>query len=150
MVPGKSEETASPIARFAGHGINRDNASHFVGWLERRLLINRCGECGRWQHPPRPMCAACWSWDIEPTEVSGRGTIHLLMHLHQGPPADGVDYTAGHPVVTVELDEQESLRLTTTVAPDFPPALLRIGTPVELDWIERDGTPMPVFRAAGS
>lgn len=82
------------------------------------------------------------------TEVSGHGTIHLLMTLHQGPAADGVDYTEGHPVVTVELDEQPALRFTSTVTADFPAADLAIGTPVTLEWIERDGTPMPVFGKA--
>jgi len=83
-------------------------------------------------------------------EVSGNGTIHLLMQLHQGPPTDGVDYRDGYPVVTVELEEQESLRFTSTVTDDFPAEELRIGTAVQLDWIERDGTPMPVFRVKQS
>lgn len=149
-----SEETITPeadeqlIARFAGHGINRDNAGHFRGRLERRLLMSRCRDCGRWQHPTRPMCPACWSTDMTLDEVAGRGTIHLLMVLHQGPPAPGVDYVAGHPVVTVELEEQPALRFTSTVVADFPPDDLRIGTTVELEWIERDGTPTPVFRKA--
>ena len=82
------------------------------------------------------------------TEVSGRGTIHLLMMLHQGPAAEGVDYADGHPVVTVELDEQPALRFTSTVTADFPAAALAIGTAVALEWIERDGTPMPVFGRA--
>ena len=145
-----SEDDADLIARFAGHGISRDNAAHFRGRLERRLLMSRCGDCGRWQHPTRPMCPACWSWDMSMAEVSGRGTIHLLMTLHQGPPAPGVDYDGGHPVVTVELEEQPALRFTSTVTADFAPEALRIGTPVALDWIDRDGTPTPVFREASA
>ena len=150
-MPQNSEETILSddeqlIERFAGHGITRDNAEHFRGRLERRLLMSRCGDCGHWQHPTRPMCPACWSWNMTMEEVSGRGTIHLVMILHQGPPAGGVDYGTGHPVVTVELEEQPSLRFTSTVTADFPSSDLRIATPVELAWIERDGTPMPVFR----
>ncbi len=93
------------------------------------------------------MCPACWSWNMNVEAVSGSGTIHLLMKLYQGPPADGVDYRDGHPVVTVELEEQPALRFTSTVTADFPSERLVIGTPVELDWTERDGVPMPVFRA---
>lgn len=141
-----SEDDEQLIARFAGQGITRDNVEHFRGRLDRRLLMSRCGDCGRWQHPTRPMCPACWSWNMGMEEVSGRGTIHLLMVLHQGPPATGVDYGSGHPVVTVELDEQPALRFTSTVTPDFPADQLRIGAPVTLDWIDRDGAPMPVFR----
>ena len=115
MVARNSEDDQQLIDRFAGHGITRDNAAHFRGRLDRRLLMARCDDCGRWQHPTRPMCPACWSWNMTMTEVSGRGTIHLLMSLHQGPPAEGVDYTDGHPVVTVELEEQTALRFTSTV-----------------------------------
>ena len=78
--------------------------------------------------------------------MSGRGTIHLVIFLHQGPPAEGVDYDAGpHPVVTVELEEQEGLRFTSTVV-DASNDDIVIGAPVELDWTERDGRPFPVFR----
>jgi uncharacterized OB-fold protein len=133
------------IDRFRGYGIDRDRAAHFRGRLGRQLLINRCGDCGRWHQPARPMCPSCWSWNVEPTEVSGRGTIHLLMTLFQGPPTDGVDYSNGHPVVTVELEEQAALRFTSTVV-GVPAAEIRIGDAVELDWIERDGNPFPIFR----
>jgi len=157
-VAKNSEETTSNVADsdeqlielFAGHGITRDNAAHFRGRLDRQLLMARCGDCGRWQHPTRPMCPACWSWDMQLEEVAGRGTIHLLMKLHQGPAADGVDYEGGHPVVTVELEEQPALRFTSTVTADFPTDQVAIGTPVELEWTERDGIPMPVFAPAVS
>lgn len=153
-MPEISEETARSddaalLRRFAAHGVTRDSAAHFRGRLDRRLLIHRCADCGHWHHPPRPMCPRCWSWAITPTEVSGRGTIHLLMLLHQGPPVPGVDYTGGHPVVTVELEEQPALRFTATVTADFPRDRLTIGTPVELDWTDRDGTPTPAFRLRG-
>ena len=83
-----------------------------------------------------------------PTPVSGRGTIHLVIFLYQGPSADGVDYAAGpHPVVTVELEEQVGLRFTTTVVGSSNDDIV-IGVPVELDWIERDGRPVPAFRLA--
>jgi uncharacterized OB-fold protein len=134
------------VERFARYRVDHDTKAFYRGWLERRLLLNRCSDCGRWHHPPKPICPSCWSMALVPTEVSGRGTIHLLILLHQGPPAPGVDYTAGpHPVVTVELEEQPALRYTSTVV-DCPPEDLRIGMPVELTWLERDGVPFPAFR----
>jgi hypothetical protein len=69
----------------------------------------------------------------------------MFVLLHQGPPAEGVDYSTPHPVVTVELDEQPSLRFTSTVV-GSPNEAIAIGTRVTLDWLERDGAPMPVFR----
>jgi uncharacterized OB-fold protein len=79
------------------------------------------------------------------TPIAGTGTIHLLILLHQGPPAEGVDYSTPHPVVTVELDEQLGLRFTSTVI-GVDPEELAIGQRVELTWIERDQRPFPVFQ----
>ena len=133
------------LERFAGFGVDRDSAAHFRGRLAGRLLMNRCDNCGEWHHPPRPMCPHCWSTQVTPTAVRGSGTIHLAIFLHQGPPAEGVDYTTPYPVVTVELDEQAGLRFTSTVV-DAPNDEIRIGERVELEWIERSGTRLPVFR----
>ena len=136
------------LARFPGWDVDRDSAAHYRGRLERRLLLQRCDDCGTWHHPPRPMCPACWSWHVTPTEVAGTGTMFMFVLLHQGPPAEGVDYATPHPVVTVELDEQPGLRFTSTVV-GVPNDAIRIGARVTLDWIDRDGAPLPVFRIVG-
>ena len=134
------------VGRFPYAQIDHDTKHLFRGWLEQRLLINRCDDCSRFHHPPKPICPSCWSSSLTPTEVSGRGVIHLSMLLHQGPPAPDVDYAkAPHPVVTIELEEQEALRFTSTVI-DCPLDEVRIGMPVELTWIDRFGSPFPVFR----
>jgi uncharacterized OB-fold protein len=136
------------LVRFPGYGIDRDTAPHFRGRLDRRLLLSRCDDCGHWRHPPRPICPVCWSIRITPTAVRGCGTIHLAIFLHRGPPTDGVDYATPYPVVTVELDEQPGLRFTSTVIGAANEAIV-IGERVCLDWIERGGTPLPVFRLTG-
>ncbi|MDE0606096.1 MAG: zinc ribbon domain-containing protein, partial [Acidimicrobiaceae bacterium] len=136
---------AELLELFAGHGLYRDNAAQFRGRLAGQLLINRCSDCGRYHQPPRPMCPSCWSFDVEPAPVSGRGTIHLLMHLHTGPPADGVDYeTGGHPVAVVELEEQDHLRITGTIHgfDDLDSDGPGIGDAVELEYLYRAGTPI--------
>lgn len=133
------------VERFAGHHLDHDSAPHFRGRLERRLLMNRCNACGEWHHPPRPVCPACWSSDVVATDVAGEGAIHLAIFLHQGPPAEGVDYSTPYPVVTVELDEQAGLRFTSTVVGAANEAIT-IGARVALDWIDRGGVPLPVFR----
>jgi hypothetical protein len=72
----------------------------------------------------------------------------MALFLHQGPPAEGVDYSTPYPVVTVELDEQEGLRYSSTVVGAANDDIT-IGKRVTLDWIERSGAPLPVFRLAG-
>jgi hypothetical protein len=39
------------------------------------LLIQQCTSCGKYQHPPEPICHHCLSVDLGHGEVSGRGTV---------------------------------------------------------------------------
>ncbi len=149
MAAAEQLDDEALVERMSHVSVDHDSKAFYLGWLERELRLNRCADCARWHHPPRPMCPACWSWNVEPTPVRGRGTVHLRMLLHQGPPAPGVDYTQGpHPVVVVELEEQPGLRYTSTIV-GCSAAEVRIGMPVELTWIERHGAPFPVFQPAG-
>lgn len=137
------------VDRFPDVVISADNKAFYQGWLQRQLVLNRCGQCGVWHHPPQPVCPECWSDDLGPTPVSGAGTVHLLIWLRQGPPADGVDYSTPHPVATVELAEQPGLRFTGTVV-GAQMGDVAIGDRVELTWIERKGEPFPAFARAVS
>jgi len=141
---------AELVERYRGVRLDHTNKHFYRGLLDRELRLNRCTDCGWWHHRPKPICPRCWSRNVVPTPVSGRGAIHLTIFLYQGPPADGVDYAAGpHPVVTVELDEQPGLRFTSTVVGAGNDDIV-IGAPVALTWIERDGRPYPAFTLRGS
>jgi uncharacterized OB-fold protein len=150
MATGKADRDAAPAAdaevmrRYPNARIDQVNVEFYRALLGHRLVVGRCGGCGAWHAPLGTLCPACWSTDVAPTPVSGRGTIHLLTLLHQGPPV--VEYSPPWPLAAVELVEQPGLRVVGTLA-DTPPALQRIGQPVELVWIERDGAPWPAFRA---
>jgi uncharacterized OB-fold protein len=133
------------VALFPGELLSWDNSSHYRARLHRQLVVNRCSTCGVWHQPARPICPSCWSSDVVATPVSGRGTIHLLVWLHQGPPTAGVEYTHPYPVVVVELDEQPGLRVTGTVK-DTAHQAFGIGSRVELDWGERSGVPLAMWR----
>ncbi len=135
---------AEVFERFPGMSIDRDTVIFFRGLLERRLLLNRCNDCGRWHQPPWPICSVCWSDDVRPTEVRGEGIVHSLAVLHAGPPLEGVDYRQGYPVAVVELHEQDGLRVVGPVV-NCARESLRIGLPVRLTWIERSGAPVPAF-----
>jgi uncharacterized protein len=125
--------------------IDHDNKEFYRGWLARQLVLPRCTHCGTWLSTQRPICPNCWSFDLEHRPVSGRGTVHLLIWLHQGPSAPGVDYSTPYPVATVELEEQAGLRYTSTIL-DVHQDEVQIGDAVTLDWIERYEAPFPVFR----
>jgi hypothetical protein len=80
--------------------------------------------------------------------VSGHGVVALSMVLRQGPQTAGVTYP--YPVVAVDLAEQSEppLRFTSTLVGVGGEELVAIGTPVQLIWTERNGSPFPVFRVA--
>lgn len=143
-------DDAALVEQFPWVQITHDSKHHFRGWLDKRLLINRCDDCNHFHHPPKPVCPDCWSTNLTPSEVSGSGTVHLAMHLHQGAPAPGVDYSKGpHPVVSVDLEGTDGTRFSSTVI-DLPVEEVVIGLPVELTWIERYGAPFPVFRPSNT
>jgi uncharacterized protein len=143
-----AEVSDEQLWAFFRGSVDRDSAAHYRGRLRRQLLINRCAACGTWHAPPKPICPSCLSDRVVATPVSGQGTIFMAIFLHQGPAAEGVDYSTPYPVVTVDLDEQPGLRYSSTVVGSANEDI-QIGRRVELDWIMRGDTPLPVFRLAG-
>jgi uncharacterized OB-fold protein len=137
---------ADVLERYPSLWVDRDTVDLFRGFLEHRLLINKCAECSNWYQPPWPVCPRCQSEDVTATEVSGKGTVFTFTILHTGG-SRGVDYAAGHPVAVVELAEQKGLRISATIV-DCAKEDIQIGMPVELTWIERNGDPIPAFRPA--
>jgi uncharacterized OB-fold protein len=79
------------------------------------------------------------------TEVSGRGEIDALTYELRPPPGAAEDAPTPYPIAAVQLEEQPGLRFTATVV-GAQPADLSIGARVALDWIDRRGVPVPVFR----
>ncbi len=138
------------VARYPGVALDHTNKDFYRGLLDQELRLNRCSDCGWWHHRPKPICPRCWSKALVATPVSGRGVIHLAIFLHQGPPAPDVDYAAGpRPVVTVELEEQEGLRFTSTVV-DATREDIVIGAPVQLAWVRRGDRSLPMFRLSST
>ena len=97
------------LERFPAVRLDHLNKRYYQGLLRHELLAGRCRACGTWHTPLRPICPSCWSAEVSPVPVSGRGTVHLLTFLHQGPPAPGVDYSGGFPLAAIELAEQGGL-----------------------------------------
>jgi hypothetical protein len=135
------------LARFPEERVTRDDVDFYRGLLLGELRAKRCLDCGRWHLPQRAYCPACWSPRVASQALCGRGTLHLLMFLHQGPPLPGVDYARGHPVATVELDEQPGLRFTATLV-DCAREQMQIGLRVAFCTTSRGHRCVPAFRPA--
>ena len=144
---------ASPLdadavfAAFPGVLIDRDNIAHYRGLMEGRLLINRCSACGYWVYPHRPLCPQCLSWDVQPTEVSGRGTVFMFTLIQQ---ERDPNHRLREPIVAaaIELAEQKGLRYLARIVNCAPDAV-KPDMAVRLVWIAREGAvSLPAFEPA--
>ena len=131
---------------FPGVPLDRDNFEHYRGLVGRRLLINRCSACGYWIYPHRPMCPECWSWDVVPTEVSGRGAVFMFTLIHQSRDPN-VPLTTPEVVAAVELVERPGLRYLSRIV-NCAPEEVTIDMPVRLVWIGDDTSTFPAFEPA--
>jgi uncharacterized OB-fold protein len=135
------------LASYPAFRLDAVNVEQFRGYLRHELLAGYCPDCERWHTPLRPICPSCWSARVGPRPVRGDGSVYAITLLHQGPPV--VSYSPPWPLAAIELTEQTGLRVAATLV-DTPPEQQRIGVPVELVWIERDGAPWPAFRAVAA
>ncbi len=113
---------------------------------QHELSFQRCSQCGKWRHVPRPMCSACGSWDWEWAKSSGRGKVFTWTVVRRPMhPAFAED----PPYAPVVVELEEGVRMVTWIV-DCPPDKIRAGMPVEV--VYEDVTAevtLPKFRRAG-
>ena len=113
-----------------------DTASFWDAAAEGRLLIKRCGACGKPHYYPRALCPFCLSADTRWEETSGAGTIYSLSTMRRGKDAP---YTLAY----VTLDEGPGV--VTNIATDDHDALA-VGQRVRVRFVPSDGgAPYPMF-----
>lgn len=123
----------------------QDDAGWWAACARHELTIQRCGDCGAFRHPPRPVCPRCRSFAFVWQPVSGRGVIFSYTVAHHAVhPAlrERTPYT----VVVVELDDAGGARLVSNLSDDAvaPP---EIGQAVEVVWDDvTEDISLPLFR----
>jgi uncharacterized OB-fold protein len=138
-VPGAL--VVEPFERVAPPLTER-TAAFWMSGADGVLRIARCGGCGRYQHPPRPVCPSCRGRDIAFAPVSGRGTVwSWTLNHYAWVPSMPPPYV----VADVELVEQPGLRLLTNVL-DCAPEAMRIGLPVVVCFRQVGDAYIPLFR----
>ncbi|MGW1882339.1 Zn-ribbon domain-containing OB-fold protein [Streptomyces sp. NPDC001970] len=116
---------------------------------EGRLLVRRCGACGRAHHYPREFCPHCWSEDVTWEHASGRATLYTWSVVHRN---DLSPFAGRTPYTAAVVDLAEGPRMMTGIV-DCAEADLRIGMELEVTFRAEDGngadgnpTAVPVFR----
>jgi 3-oxo-4,17-pregnadiene-20-carboxyl-CoA hydratase alpha subunit len=141
--PRRTEPDPAPRPKRPRPALTQDNRFFFDGAKQHKLLIQRCSACGTLRHPPRPACANCRSFEWDPLEASGRGTIYSFTVNHY-PQVPAFDY----PLVVALVELEEGTRLVANVA-DITPETVAIGMPVVATFEAfDDDLTLPVFRPA--
>ncbi|MDP6345986.1 MAG: Zn-ribbon domain-containing OB-fold protein [Alphaproteobacteria bacterium] len=124
---------------------NEESRPFWEAMKEHRLVLQKCGACGKVRHYPRPVCDACFSMDTEWMEASGKGQVHSWTISHH---AFHPGFKGDLPLVLVIVDLDEGVRMCAQ-ARDLDPEGLRIGLPVRVDFEDAtDDLTLPVIRPA--
>ncbi|MGW7524914.1 Zn-ribbon domain-containing OB-fold protein [Streptomyces sp. NPDC054783] len=106
-----------------------------------RLLVRRCGACGRAHHYPREFCPHCWSEEVTWEEASGRAVLYTWSTVHRN---DLPPFGERTPYVAAVVDLAEGPRMMTRVV-ECAGDDLRAGLRLRVTFAEG----MPVFRPEG-
>ncbi len=122
-----------------------DTQPYWDGLARGEFLIQRCKDCGKLRHYPRPVCDGCWSMAHDWAPASGRATVQSWTVCHH---PFHIGFKAESPYVLVTVDLAEGVRAMGQLR-DMDPAGLRLGLAMELGF-ERsaEGPVLPVFRPA--
>lgn len=121
-----------------------DAAFFWEGVARGELLGQRCADCARLVHPPRPMCPSCHNLRRETVRLSGRGKVYSwVIPRHPAP----VGFAESPIVALIELEE--GIRLVSNVI-EVSPEKVRAGMAVEVCFAPtRGGRAVPLFRPRG-
>ena len=121
---------------------NRDFDFFYDGLEAEKLLIQRCTSCAKLRSSPAPICPSCQSFSWEAVAMSGKGRIHSFV-IHHAPPLP--NFEMPHPIGLIDLEE--GARFVAGLD-GIPLSEIRIGLPVEAEFIRRDKVASVRFRRA--
>lgn len=108
-----------------------------------KLMGSRCRSCGKVHLPPRLICPACRSTELEWTELSGRGSLAAFTVVHIGPARmNELGYSRTNPYLSgiVALEEGAQISARLVGLDGMNPLAIKIGAPLVMN-ILREGDP---------
>lgn len=124
--------------------LDDDNRPFWTGGAEGKLMLQRCGDCGSFNHPPLPLCRHCQSENLGHEQVPGTGAIDTFTVNHQ-PWFPGVEVP--YVIARVRLDGAPGVILTTNIV-NCPADEVLPEQKVRVLFDEQDGIYFPLFEKA--
>lgn len=121
-----------------------DSLPYWEGLKDRRVMLQRCSDCGVVRHYPRPMCGECHSMETDWIEATGKGALYSWTVAHH---PFHIGFKAELPYILATVDLEEGVRIQSQLL-DVDPADLKLGLKVEVVFGKaRDDLVLPYFRA---
>ena len=98
-----------------------------------RLILQKCGVCGKFQHYPRIVCRHCQSRDLSWKESKGDGIVFTYSTVYRspGPFVDDVPY------ITAVVELAEGARIYTRIV-NCDPGRVAIGMKVRPKFVPQN------------
>lgn len=125
--------------------ISNDTRPYWDGLKAGKLMLQRCADCGKVRHYPRPMCDGCYSMNVDWVQSTGKGTVHSYTISHH-------PFHAGFkeemPYVLITVDLEEGVRLNAQ-ARGIGEDEVRVGMPVKIGFeVATEAFSLPVVLPA--
>lgn len=121
-----------------------ENRFYWTSGQDGVMRMQRCGDCGFWIHPTMPVCPSCYSRNVAPDVLSGKGEVFSYT-LNVKPWGPGMK--TPYAIAVVRLAEQDKLQLTTNIV-NCPPEDVKIGMPVKVVFEQDEDIWLPMFEPA--
>ncbi len=110
-----------------------------------QFQLQRCADCKKIRHYPRPVCDACWSMKAEWVVASGCGTVHSWTITHH---AFHEGFKADLPLMLLTVDLAEGVRMQAQ-GRGIDEGELKVGFPVKVGFARmKDDLTLPIFERA--
>ena len=103
------------------------SAPFWQGLAEKRVLLQKCADCGTWVFYPRSHCSGCLSPNLEWHEVSGAGRIYSYTIARR---ATAPQFAGLEPQYIAVVELAEGVRLNSVIV-NVEERALRVGLEVQ-------------------
>ena len=116
---------------------------------QRELRFQCCASCGRWRHPPAPVCPQCGSGETEWKLAPQSAELFSYTVVHHAATA-ALRAHVPYKIAIVAFHGLEDIRVVSNII-DVRGEELRIGMPLRIVWQEQaPGRVLPLFERAGA
>jgi len=125
--------------------LDADNRVFWTSGADGKLRLMRCGDCGTFIHPPRPVCRHCLSDQVAPEAVAGTGVVDSYTVNHQ---KWKPDMEVPFVIARVAIDGAPGVYLTTNIV-GCPVDEVDIGDKVRVKFEQHADVWLPLFEKIG-